>query len=1385
MALTPDIQPDLLRLVGDNSSESIALSPVQLGAFPDGLWVLDGNDTVQGVADEEAILGNKGQDRVAGGAGNDSLRGGRDNDRLFGEDGNDTLSGDRGADSLTGGGGADVFIVQQNRDGSDVITDYQDGADKLLLNGSLNFNNITISNNGGNTVIADKVTGQVLTVLQGIDNGIIDASDFLVQGAPTLAFSAAEFSGVEDGTPIVAVAVTRIGSSVGEVSATVNLTDGTATAPQDYNNSQIIVNFADGQIKKAVPIPIIDDSLPEGNESVRLSLSDPTGGAAIGNQNSANLTIVDDEVPGTLAFAAAEFSVLEVDIPILTVTVSRSGGSFGEVSATINLTDGTATASQDYANTPITVKFADGELEKTVAIPILDDDLKEGIETVNLTLANPTGGVAIGTQKTATLKIVDNEASSIISSRPGTVVNPETVDVFLAPDDELTIPITVTVPGESAPGVTGASIFPKPSSASTLRTAAQVQQPSDQLPLDVFLLQDLSTSFKDDIQTVEKLIPNLVRSLTEEQPDTRFGVGSFVDKPVGSPDDEGDLGDVGDYVYRTDLPLTTDPATLQSVIADFTILSGDDSPEAQLEALLQTARRTNEIGFRDKARRVVVVATDASFHEAGDGIAADITTPNNLDAILDGNPPGTGEDYPAIEDVRQALLRANIVPIFAVTEDEISTYEELVSELGFGAVTELSTDSSNLIEAINQGLESVASQINILPIQDNAGFIAGISQDKFTDLSPGESRTTEVTLQKPDGAPASDTVDIGIPGFGNPKINVTTGLEGPYASIPVQSNDPSYLQDLKFVETVTGGSTEGPLLLDAVKDRRSERKVGFKEINNPVNPNQTWVVTHGWNDSSDDQPDSQEDLAQLQDKIKQGEIKPIGNPKAEDVKINRGDLHDIAEAIKKERPNDRVLLLDWREASNNTPPGSSFGENGAIGNWFAASWISSVAEYAVKTLNEEYGIDVQKALESLNLVGHSLGSLLSSEIGRIYKTGKNRRSEDVVTPNNTGVKTITALDPASESNLFAVGGYDFDASNPGKDAFEGFATTSQFSRAFVGKTSIAGNQEFATSADESFQMDFGENFRAPASEHTWVVQTYKNLIEQDLKQGEPPSQERLISQLFGLENKPHSDLFRENQYYAYEFKTLLTTSYDHEGVLLVDPPNSNEELPQPVFLAAKNAKTSGKNDDLVIGTPRDNNADLKIDGSNIGGFGTGSILYNGSGEDRFFGDAGNDEIIGDSGNDTLIGDSGSDKLIGDGGVFNSGDDILYGGSGKDELTGGYGRDTFVFGLGEGSSDEQEADRITDFKVGEDTIAITVDDIMLTNPSFRLTFEQLDLQQRETGGVLGQFTQKNTLIIANYEGKREVIAYLDKVARDSINNSSNFDVNFNNTIFEIG
>lgn len=115
--------------------------------------------------------------------------------------------------------------------------------------------------------------------------------------------------------------------------------------------------------------------------------------------------------PDSLTFSAPEYSVNEDGTPIAAVTVFRFGMIEGAVSATLTLSDGTATLSGDYSDTQVQVNFAEGQRFQTVAIPIIDDDPIEGNETINLTLSDPAGGVIIGLlQDTATLTIVDNDA---------------------------------------------------------------------------------------------------------------------------------------------------------------------------------------------------------------------------------------------------------------------------------------------------------------------------------------------------------------------------------------------------------------------------------------------------------------------------------------------------------------------------------------------------------------------------------------------------------------------------------------------------------------------------------------------------------------------------------------------------------------------------------------------------------------------------------------------------------------------------------------------------------------------------------------------------------------------------------------------------------------
>lgn len=211
MVLVPNTEFGFL--MGDDSAESIVLSPGQLSGFPFGVLALAGNDTVTGSGDSELILtntdfdsvfagggsdtvfggkqgdflngeagndflyGNLGEDTLEGGIGDDQLYGGRDNDSVVGGEGNDTVYGDLGNDTLTGGGGADVFGLGTSSQDRDIITDFEDGVDLLRLpNG---FNEVTIEEIGNNqTSITLTLTGEEIVILSGIDASSISSDDF-------------------------------------------------------------------------------------------------------------------------------------------------------------------------------------------------------------------------------------------------------------------------------------------------------------------------------------------------------------------------------------------------------------------------------------------------------------------------------------------------------------------------------------------------------------------------------------------------------------------------------------------------------------------------------------------------------------------------------------------------------------------------------------------------------------------------------------------------------------------------------------------------------------------------------------------------------------------------------------------------------------------------------------------------------------------------------------------------------------------------------------------------------------------------------------------------------------------------------------------------------
>jgi len=114
------------------------------------------------------------------------LAGNTGNDVLFGNIGNDTLWGGNGDDALSGGAGNDVFELTRGANvGVDRVKDYVDGVDKFQLSdrfnlGSLEFSDLTITQNGSNAQIKITENNQLLAVVENTNAGQLGSNNFIV-----------------------------------------------------------------------------------------------------------------------------------------------------------------------------------------------------------------------------------------------------------------------------------------------------------------------------------------------------------------------------------------------------------------------------------------------------------------------------------------------------------------------------------------------------------------------------------------------------------------------------------------------------------------------------------------------------------------------------------------------------------------------------------------------------------------------------------------------------------------------------------------------------------------------------------------------------------------------------------------------------------------------------------------------------------------------------------------------------------------------------------------------------------------------------------------------------------------------------------------------------
>ena len=228
---------------------------------------------------------------------------------------------------------------------------------------------------------------------------------------------AATSNGAEDGTQRGVFTVTQSAISPLET-VIVYSRGGTATAGSDYTAPGDTVTIAAGTTVAMITVPVLDDNLVEADETVAITLDslsashpqvslDPAG-------DEASFTIEDDDE--ALVRIAATNNAAELDEVDGLFTITQTAPSSTPTVIAYSIS-GTATPGDDYTALSGTVTIAAGATSATIAVPVIDDDVLEDVESVIVTLTQITSGdqqITIDpAQDEATVLIVDDETPQV------------------------------------------------------------------------------------------------------------------------------------------------------------------------------------------------------------------------------------------------------------------------------------------------------------------------------------------------------------------------------------------------------------------------------------------------------------------------------------------------------------------------------------------------------------------------------------------------------------------------------------------------------------------------------------------------------------------------------------------------------------------------------------------------------------------------------------------------------------------------------------------------------------------------------------------------------------------------------------------------------------
>ncbi|XP_065660327.1 sodium/calcium exchanger 3 isoform X2 [Hydra vulgaris] len=217
----------------------------------------------------------------------------------------------------------------------------------------------------------------------------------------------------------VQLGVERSGNIELQVQVGYETIDGTAEAGSDYISKKDVLIFQSNETHKHFEVTIIDDNEWEPDETFFVKLY-PTQGTEenviIGHHSITEVTIINDDDPGTVSFEKPSYIVKE-SCGKAELAVDRINGADGKLEVLWKTKDQSALHGKDFIGGQGSLIFEHGETCKAINIEIIDDHMFEKDETfvVEFTEIKPAGAKFGRLKRTVVTIVSDDEYKNMFN----------------------------------------------------------------------------------------------------------------------------------------------------------------------------------------------------------------------------------------------------------------------------------------------------------------------------------------------------------------------------------------------------------------------------------------------------------------------------------------------------------------------------------------------------------------------------------------------------------------------------------------------------------------------------------------------------------------------------------------------------------------------------------------------------------------------------------------------------------------------------------------------------------------------------------------------------------------------------------------------------------